>query len=186
MASRHSLHTSSDTATTYHEPVYKWQEDVENLERYSSGGYHPVHLGDTFANGRYKVVHKLGFGSYSTVWLARDELESKYVALKIIVACCSTSSSESSILRRLKDARQDEIADSGGKFVLSLLDEFFIDGPNGRHRCLVTEPAACNLADSKEAGERWMFPLPAAYSIVAQIVQGVAFMHRCGVVHAGQ
>lgn len=29
-------------------------------------------LGDLFNDGQYKVIRKLGEGSYSTVWLARD------------------------------------------------------------------------------------------------------------------
>lgn len=44
----------------------------EWAESYHPGGYHPVHLGDVFNNGRYKVMRKLGQGAYSTVWLARD------------------------------------------------------------------------------------------------------------------
>lgn len=39
---------------------------------YRKGGYHPVKPGDLFNNGRYKVVNKLGFGVYSTVWLVFD------------------------------------------------------------------------------------------------------------------
>lgn len=46
----------------------------ESLSRYQPGGYHPVHLGDTFDNGRYTVYHKLGWGGYSTVWLANDRV----------------------------------------------------------------------------------------------------------------
>ena len=46
--------------------------DAEPLHRYKMGGYHPVHLGDRLSNGRYKVLHKLGWGGYSTVWAARD------------------------------------------------------------------------------------------------------------------
>ena len=46
--------------------------DAEPLERYRKGGYHPTHLGDTFKDGRYKIIHKLGWGGYATVWLARD------------------------------------------------------------------------------------------------------------------
>ena len=45
--------------------------DAESPHRYRPGGYHPVHLGDVFCE-RYRVIHKLGFGTYSTVWLARD------------------------------------------------------------------------------------------------------------------
>ena len=48
--------------------------DAEPLERYRKGGYHPTHLGDRFKDGRYRILHKLGWGAYATVWLARDEL----------------------------------------------------------------------------------------------------------------
>jgi hypothetical protein len=44
----------------------------ERLSRYQSGRYHPVCLGDTFKDGRYKIYHKLGWGGFSTVWLADD------------------------------------------------------------------------------------------------------------------
>ena len=43
----------------------------EWVEDYRPGGYHPVVLGDVF-NRQYKIIRKLGEGSYSTVWLARD------------------------------------------------------------------------------------------------------------------
>lgn len=43
----------------------------EWVEDYRPGGYHPVVLDGTF-NGQYRVIRKLGEGSYSTVWLARD------------------------------------------------------------------------------------------------------------------
>lgn len=44
----------------------------EDFSRYCTGGYHPVRIGDVFNNGKYKIVRKLGYGIYSTVWLARD------------------------------------------------------------------------------------------------------------------
>ena len=47
-------------------------EDEEDLEDYRPGGYHPVNIGDDFKVGRYVVVRKLGWGHFSTVWLARD------------------------------------------------------------------------------------------------------------------
>lgn len=47
-------------------------EDEEELSDYCQGGYHPVYIGDTFSNGRYIVVRKLGWGHFSTVWLAKD------------------------------------------------------------------------------------------------------------------
>jgi len=53
--------------------------ESEDLENY------PVHLGDIF-DDRYCVVHKLEFGGFSTVWLARDTLEKRWTALKIVAA----------------------------------------------------------------------------------------------------
>lgn len=47
--------------------------DVEYIEEYRFGGYHPVHLQDLFHHQRYKVIGKLGYGQFSTVWLALDQ-----------------------------------------------------------------------------------------------------------------
>ena len=60
-------------------------DDVEEMGRYCIGGYHPVSIGDRL-NDRYRVVHKLGHGSYSTVWLARDERLQRLVAVKVSTA----------------------------------------------------------------------------------------------------
>jgi len=41
-------------------------------EEYMPGGFHPIHFGDTFKDGQYRIIRKLGDGSFSTVWLAVD------------------------------------------------------------------------------------------------------------------
>jgi serine/threonine protein kinase len=55
--------------------------DAEPLHRYKKGGYHPVHIEDSMNDGRYKILHKLGWGSYSTVWAARDQRFGSHYAL---------------------------------------------------------------------------------------------------------
>lgn len=45
----------------------------EQAEEYAPGGYRQIHVGDSINNGRYRVVRKLGFGHFSTVWLVQDE-----------------------------------------------------------------------------------------------------------------
>lgn len=47
-------------------------EEEEDFDDYCPGGYHPVHIADVFSDGRYIVVRKLGWGHFSTVWLAKD------------------------------------------------------------------------------------------------------------------
>ena len=55
-------------------------EDAESFSGYSPGGYHPVHLGEHYGyEGRYKILHKLGNGTYSTVWLGKDLASTRYV-----------------------------------------------------------------------------------------------------------
>lgn len=43
----------------------------ESPEVYRPGGYCPVILGQVFKD-RYRVLRKLGWGTRSTVWLAKD------------------------------------------------------------------------------------------------------------------
>ena len=164
-------------------PTYYWQEEVENLEMYREGGYHPIRLGDEFSQGRYRVIHKLGYGSFSTVWLARDHTENRYVSLKVITAAASKLNLEAKIWHRM---HRGNVNHPGRSFILSLLDEFSIDGPNGRHRCIVSEVVGINIADAKEVHEDEMLPLEIARKITPQIASGVAYMHSCGVVHGGQ
>jgi serine/threonine-protein kinase SRPK3 len=59
---------------------------TEELEDYAPGGFHPVHLGDTFDGGRYVIVHKLGAGGFAAIWLAQDMIKKTWVALKIVRA----------------------------------------------------------------------------------------------------
>jgi len=71
--------------------TYDIIEDVEDPSKYHPGGFHPISIGDTMKEGRYRTVHKLGFGGYSTTWLALDTWQSQYVAIKI----CSANGRES-------------------------------------------------------------------------------------------
>ncbi|KAF8465413.1 hypothetical protein BDZ91DRAFT_820839 [Kalaharituber pfeilii] len=59
-------------------------DPTEWIEEYRPGGFHPVHLGDEFDNGIYEILRKLGYGGYSTVWLAHDVkyAQSTYLAIK--------------------------------------------------------------------------------------------------------
>lgn len=51
--------------------LYGSDEEQEDASQYCRGGYHPVVIGDVF-DQRYRVVRKLGWGHFSTVWLCRD------------------------------------------------------------------------------------------------------------------
>ncbi|POR32682.1 Uncharacterized protein TPAR_07103 [Tolypocladium paradoxum] len=163
------------------ESKYFPEADLENFEEYAPGGYHPTVIGDSFHHGRYTVVHKLGFGGYSTIWLARDAQLDRHVSLKILTAQASAETNEPTMMRALQQNRTSTHV--GRQFIPVLLDQFDFDGPNGHHLCLVCEPAGCNVAQSKENSADLMFPVEAARSVVAQCITGLSYLHYNGVCH---
>lgn len=181
----------------------------ECIEDYRPGGYHPVHLGDVFHDGQYKIIRKLGDGAYSTVWLARDmryvpaplldikaidydrsfvPRNNRYVALKILVSELSGPARELQILEHLDAASPTE----SSQYVTQLLSTFELQGPNGTHKCLVFEPMGPSVNSMVEElpqfnPRRWemkvRYPPQMAKSILKQSLQALAFLHENGVAH---
>ncbi|KAK9483125.1 kinase-like domain-containing protein, partial [Lipomyces starkeyi] len=159
-------------------------DNIEQIENYRSGGFHPVSIGDSFSRGRYRVLHKLGFGGFSTVWLARDEQSHRLVSLKIVTAEESNTCNELRILQHLNDSTKYRPACD---HILSLLDHFTIEGPNGFHACLVSPFAGPELAQisytpGKRAGSRRLRGA-IARNFARQVTQAVGYLHDRGVAH---
>jgi serine/threonine-protein kinase SRPK3 len=156
---------------------------VEDLEEYRVGGFHPVHLGDSLDGGRYQILHKLGYGGFSTVWLGRDQQLNSYVALKILMAECSSEDcSEVEILKHIHGSTSDH---PGRQFVASLPTQFRFDGPNGSHLCLVSPVLGPSISILSREGQHGWFAGSVARKLALQASQGLAYLHSCGVVHGG-
>ncbi|KAF2132422.1 kinase-like protein [Dothidotthia symphoricarpi CBS 119687] len=179
MTSTGSSHLQFST-TSLNPPIkYHWIDEVERLELYEPGGYHPVIINDLLHN-RYRIVDKLGFGGYSTIWLARDERVGRYVAVKIGVASSSVSCKEVDVLKALRGSREGSRAAVDGNALPSVLDAFDVCGSNGTHTCYTLTPAQGNL---KEASFSRLFPIRVARALAAKLVTAVAFVHSRGFVH---
>ncbi|KJX93417.1 protein kinase domain protein [Zymoseptoria brevis] len=161
--------------------AYGYIDGVEHLGGYKPGGYHPVHIDDRL-DQRYRIVHKLGHGTFSTAWLAIDEKTSKYVAIKVGTA--DSDRTEAKILPRLaeNDTHHFDL-ERTTPLLPVVLDCFDINGPNGTHPCLVTSPAQCSLRDAVEASGRGLFQLEVARSLAAQLVMVVSVVHSQGYAH---
>lgn len=158
---------------------HRWIDGVERLELYERGGYHPV-LIDNLLHNRYRIVDKLGFGGYSTIWLARDEEEKRYVAVKIGISVPTLPRREQEILRALHDSYSISEKVTA---LPTILDSFAVHGPNGTHPCYILTPAQGNL---KEASFSRLFPIQVARALSAKLVTAVAAVHSRGLVHGGQ
>ncbi|KAI0072575.1 kinase-like protein [Panus rudis PR-1116 ss-1] len=177
-------------------------EDEEDWEDYVKGGYHPVHIGDEFSDGRYVVVRKLGWGHFSTVWLAKDRKLNRHVALKVVKSApryTETALDEIKLLQRLITSSTPPVQPSpdnpnppispsishpGRSHVISFLDHFKHKGPNGTHVCMVFEVLGENLLGLIKRHQNKGVPMHLCKQIAKQILLGLDYMHRCcGVIH---
>ncbi|RBA19856.1 CMGC/SRPK protein kinase [Fusarium proliferatum] len=159
---------------------YRCSVDAEPLHRYEAGGYHPLALGDVLEGGRYKILHKLGWGSYSTTWAAKDQKDDLYVALKVTIS----EAKESRELKVLQALSSQPNNHPGWHYVNKMLDHFTILGPNGSHDCLVLELVGPNVADVVERHLKdSRLPSNAARLFSKQILQGLDFLSASDIGH---
>jgi serine/threonine-protein kinase SRPK3 len=174
----------------------------EQMSKYRPGGFHPVRLGDTFKGGRYKIHHKLGWGGFSTVWLAKDKKyvtvrreshicillinlrREQWVSIKIITADNSKQSRELRNFLSLAGLRQGHLH---SKYIVQLLDDFFHQGPNGTHQCLVFEllgPTVDAVAREIYQGGDVLEP-ETILRMSKQLLQAITFLQEIGYAHGG-
>ncbi|KAJ5824273.1 hypothetical protein N7447_006613 [Penicillium robsamsonii] len=154
--------------------------DAEPLHRYRKGGYHPVTLGECLKAGRYKVLHKLGWGGYSTVWAARDQRDQTYVAVKISVA----ETEYNGDTRELQTLKVLASHHPRPKHTVHMLDDFDLEGPNGSHKCLVYELLGPNVPDIIDANfPNGRLPGNLAKTIVKQCLIGLDSLHQRKIGH---
>ncbi|KAL7013637.1 hypothetical protein ACKWTF_015500 [Chironomus riparius] len=158
-------------------------EEQEDVAQYRRGGYHPVHLGDMLHN-RYRVVRKLGWGHFSTVWLCRDIEEEKYVALKVVKSAqhyAETAADEIKLLEVIRDA---DPYDVHHERIVKLLNHFTVRGVNGVHTCLVFEALGCSLYKLIVKNNYQGLAISQVKSIIKQVLQGLDYLHtKCHIIH---
>ncbi|EPS36230.1 hypothetical protein H072_10368 [Dactylellina haptotyla CBS 200.50] len=181
--------TPSPISQAGNESRFNFIAQGEYVDNYRPGGYHPVHLGDLFCNDRYKVIRKLGFGAFSTVWLVHDTIFSGFAALKIKQAHNSVDDQELIMLIHLQNSK---LLDPSKEHVIRLQDHFYHEGPNGRHLCLVFELLGDNIYEVLEdysmemtgnGQELSKFPKSVAKKIIKDLLLGLNWLHINKVIH---
>ena len=170
-------------------------DTVEDIEDYQPGGYHPISISDTFDRGRFRILHKLGFGGSSTVWLARDQWEGqergRIVTLKAMRADISSSKNPSEIPELAIPQKIRESLPPSESIQLQTADHhFFVQGPNGSHLFLIfplAGPSIHTMYDSpgRTAGSRRL-RADLARKVAKQTAEMIYHMHRAGVAHGGK
>ena len=181
-------------------PEYTEGEDSEDegLSDYKPKGYHPVHIGEVLLD-RYIITQKLGWGHFSTTWLAFDIKHGNYVCIKIHNAAYD----EVEILQELVkhnfdkewlESLREYWKDEPEKIIdfdfmehtqtVQLLNSFLYAGIHGRHFCMVFEIVGVTLLELIKRYNYKGIPLPFIRIITKQILIGLDFLHRfCNIIH---
>ena len=181
-----------------------YSED-EGLEDYKIDGYHPVHVGEILLD-RYVIMQKLGYGHFSTAWLALDNNNGNYVAIKVqksderyiqgaydeieILQALAKKNFDKEWINSLKEYYKDdkeklnELETVEHTQVVQLLNCFIHNGQNGKHFCMVFEVMGVTLLEIIKRYNYKGIPLPLVRIITKQILIGLDFLHRiCHIIH---
>ncbi len=170
--------------------------------------YYSAKANETFNASRYVAVRMLGGGRYSHVWLAKDtwyvrkSLDNRpfsaltyawtisndsLVALKILTSDCYGAGHdifELDIMRRI--TQQQVQLCSQATHVISLTDNFSIDGPTGSHECMALPLLGSDLSYQARRFPKRRIPVSVMKQITRQLLEGLRFLHEtCGVIHTG-
>ncbi|KAF8955619.1 kinase-like domain-containing protein [Flammula alnicola] len=168
-------------------PHFTFSEEPLGLPASEGFGYFQGGPGLTFGpNNRFKLQAKLGFGTASSVWLARDRIDNMHVAIKILTGYATRLNREHKlreleVLQLLSSVTQEESCDHCAR----LLTQFVYPGidDDGEHLCLVTELFSSNVQDTQAALQGAVIPVPILKRILRHVLLGIARLHQCGVVH---
>lgn len=181
-----------------------WQDvdaDCERLDAYATAGsrkshaplLYPIEIGQWLNGGRYQVLHRLGHGGFSTVWMAKDikgaARPANAVALKVIAngnTTGTTNSKDDDVEYQMHKLIQASKIDKS--HLLLCQDAFTIGGPHGNHRVLVLALAGPSL-ESLSINPKMRvtaIPLKHRMSAAQQLLEAVKSLHQAGLVHNGR
>ncbi|KUJ14951.1 kinase-like protein [Mollisia scopiformis] len=163
---------------------YQRSDNIEDIEDYRPGGYHPVELGDVIEN-QYEVMLKLGHGGFSTVWLVHDTSSERFLAMKIVMAEASEEAFETE--KRLDEFEKSVNADQG--FVGFSEARWWFQGPNGNHLAILSNwmgPSVAKFIEVTRLGTispEYSLNGKVAQRLALQITQAVSSIHNRGIAH---
>ncbi|KAE8330588.1 kinase-like protein [Aspergillus sergii] len=156
--------------------------EEEALPGYIASRYYPTRIGEIIKD-RYQVIGKLGYGTTSTVWLARDMNCRSYVTLKIFIKATSMGhqlDNELKMYRRLDRASKHP----GRRAIRSLLDSFHIDGPEDNHQCLVHPPLLESVWEFLHRNPIQRLPKPVLAFTLRRVFLALDYLHtECQIIH---
>ncbi|KAJ9318186.1 hypothetical protein DTO271D3_1443 [Paecilomyces variotii] len=162
--------------------------EEEHTPHYKPQHFYPVRLHEIL-NDRYQIAAKIGWGTSSTVWLARDLhqwrwLPPRYVAIKVKDSNYASQESVEKELRITEHITKANLQHRGRNFVATLLDSFRVASSGGTHICMVFDALCEPLWMLKRRFEGDTIPLDVLKPVSKLILEGLRYLHsECHVIH---
>ncbi|OOF96593.1 hypothetical protein ASPCADRAFT_206767 [Aspergillus carbonarius ITEM 5010] len=155
---------------------------------YDPERYYPARVGEIICN-RYRIISKLGWGTSSTVWLAKDTnrwawQSNRYVTLKITNCGKEEQNSAYEEVEMSQQISRLRSNHEGRRYVRLVKEAFEIQGRLGNHLCLVFEPLREPLwLLGKHLGSNGV-PSAVLKPFLKSLLLGLDFLHsECHIIH---
>ncbi|EFR01118.1 CMGC/DYRK protein kinase [Nannizzia gypsea CBS 118893] len=148
--------------------------EAEGYGAFKAGHYCPINIGDVYSS--YQVLGKLGYGSTSTVWLARNLRYGGYHALKIFArdhdGACQRE------LRTCKAIEEANRSHPGHRHVRRAVETFLIERDGGKeHECLVQAPLWDSWRDLMDRNASGRFSVELLKGGLQHILLALDYLH---------
>ncbi|CAE6435674.1 unnamed protein product, partial [Rhizoctonia solani] len=162
----------------------KWDEEI--IPSYKPESFYPARSRE-LVNETFYLISKLGFGTTSTVWLARDVRrwwwQDKYVVLKISVNDLPVKSTDYEVTVTARIASEDPLH-PGRQFLRTPIDSFRLRGPKGTHLVQVYEPMREPLCVLQDRVQGRKFSPDLVKTILGFVLSGLDYLHnQCHIIH---
>ena len=142
----------------------------------TAAGHFQYSVGDNLTP-RFKIMRKLGEGTFGQVLECWDRRRGDYVAVKVIRAVPKYREAAMTELRVLRTLAEH---DPGGRWRCARLLEWF---EYRGHVCMVFERLGPSLFDHLSRNGYAPFPLDLVRDAARQLLEALAFLHSLGLVH---
>ncbi|KAF4973174.1 hypothetical protein FZEAL_9391 [Fusarium zealandicum] len=163
--------------------------EEEKCPDYRPKNFYPARTGETLG-GKYELVSKLGWGTGSTVWLARTTSwlpwqNDRYVALKITNNTPAVRKAARKELEMSEQIFAATTSHPGRQFIRGAVDSFEVQGPDGTHLCMAMEPLRQPLwmLGQQSGLSSWVQPRTIK-TVLPSILQSLDYLHsEAGIIH---
>ena len=117
------------------------------------------------------------------MWQCKDLVKGTQVAVKVNKSHEDVTEMAEDEIKLLQCIGKASGTHSGSKYVMRLVGQFGVEGPNGWHICLALELLGCSLLKCYKPEEGGM-PLVKVREVMAQVMEGLDFLHtKAKIIH---